>query len=360
MKSVLVKNARILVDTKNGRIIDGDILIENGRIAEIAESVNLPAEQTIDAKNNFVSAGFIDIHTHCFPIGKLGMDPDTIGVKVWSSTIFDAGTAGSETFEDFKAKYIDKAKTKIFSLLNLSARGLEVGHELDDLKKLDSDGVRALAKKYPDIIVGLKARASASVVGENGIVPIRMTAELAHELDIPVMVHIGHYPPALTDVLDCLDNRDVITHSFHGKPGGMIQNGRILPEALEAKQRGVWFDVGHGEESFCFETYKAARRLGFDCDTISSDLHARNYQGPVYSNLLCVSKLINCGLPLTEAVDKVTRAPAENFRLKDLGVLKEGAIGDVFIFSFTDCLEEVLDSMETSCICIKRLNRSIS
>ena len=143
MKSVLVKNARILVDTKNGRIIDGDILIENGRIAEIAESVNLPAEQTIDAKNNFVSAGFIDIHTHCFPIGKLGMDPDTIGVKVWSSTIFDAGTAGSETFEDFKAKYIDKAKTKIFSLLNLSARGLEVGHELDDLKKLDSDGVRS-------------------------------------------------------------------------------------------------------------------------------------------------------------------------------------------------------------------------
>ena len=55
--------------------------------------------------------------------------------------------------------------------------------------------------------------------------------------------------------------------------------------------------------------------------------------------------MINCGLPLTEAVDKVTRAPAENFRLKDLGVLKEGAIGDVFIFSFTDCLEEVLDSM---------------
>ncbi len=346
MKSVLVKNGRLMVDTKNEHILDGDILVKNGVIEEISDHIDENKAQTvIDAQKNFVSPGFIDIHTHCYPIGKLGMDPDTLGVQRWSSTIFDAGTAGPETFEDFKATYIDKAKTKVFSLLNLSKRGIEVGHELDSVDKLDPDGVRRLVKQYPDTIVGLKARASQSVVGKMGITPIRMTADLAHELGIPVLVHIGHYPPALTDVLDCLQKGDSITHAYHGKPGGLIQNGQILPEAIAARKRGVKFDVGHGEESFCFSTYQKALKLGFDCDTISSDLHKRNYNGPVYSNVLCVSKLINCGETLSLAVDKVTRAPAENFHLKKLGVLKKGYIGDVFIFRYADCNEDVLDSM---------------
>lgn len=345
MNSVLIKNARIMIDTAHDRIFDGDLLIQNGRIQKIAEHIDQTCNEVIDAGNKFVSAGFIDIHTHCYPVGELGMDPDTIGIKRWSSTILDAGTAGTETFEDFKQNYIDKAKTKVFSLLNLSRRGIEVGHELNSMDKLDPDGVRRLVKKYPNTIVGLKARASQSVVGSMGIAPIRMTADLAHELHIPVLVHVGHYPPALTEVLDCLDRGDSITHAFHGKPGGLIQNDQILPEAVKARQRGVQFDIGHGEESFCFATYRKAVQLGFDCDTISSDLHARNYNGPVYSNVLCVSKLINCGETLSKAVDKVTRVPAETFHLKDLGVLKEGAVGDVFIFSFEDTDEEVLDSM---------------
>ena len=31
MKSVLVKNGRLMVDTKNDHILDGDILIRNGK-----------------------------------------------------------------------------------------------------------------------------------------------------------------------------------------------------------------------------------------------------------------------------------------------------------------------------------------
>lgn len=348
MKKILIKNARIMVDTKNGYIIDGDLLVEGGRIKQIAARIQEDADIVIDAHRQYASPGFIDIHTHCYPVGNLGMDPDSLGVKRWSSTIFDAGTAGPETFEDFKVNYIDKARTKVYSLLNLSRRGIEVGHELDDPKKLDPEGVRAMVRKYPETIVGLKARASQSVVGTMGIVPIRETAALAHELGIPVLVHVGHYPPALSEVFDCLEARDLTTHSFHGKPGGLIQNNQILPEAMSAINRGVLLDVGHGEESFCFTTYRKARKLGIDCDTISSDLHARNFNGPVFSELCCVNKIINCGEPLSAAVDKTTRIPAENFKLKGLGVLKEGYIADVFLFDFIDTDEPVQDSMGNS------------
>ena len=344
MKSLLIKNARIMIDTQKDQILDGDILVQDGRFARISPFIEESADVMVDAENAYVSAGFIDIHTHSYPIGKLGMDPDELGVKRWSTSIFDAGTAGPETFEDFKTNYIDKAKTKVFSLLNLSKRGIEVGHELDSMDKLDPEGVRELVRKYPETIVGLKARASASVVGNMGLAPIKMTADLAHELGIPVLVHIGHYPPALTDVLDCLGERDVVTHAFHGKPGGIIQNNEILPEALAARKRGVLFDVGHGWESFCFTTYQRAKKLGFDCDTISSDLHALSADTPVVSNVLCMNKVINCGETLSQAVDKVTRRPAENFRLKDLGVIKEGCIADLCIFRFEDCDEEVLDA----------------
>lgn len=345
MKTILIKNAKIFIDTEHDRLFTGDLLIKNGLIKEISRKIEMEADEVIDATGKYVSPGFIDIHTHCYPIGKLGMNPDELGVERWSSTIVDAGTSGANTFEDFKANHIDNAKTKVFALLNLSGDGLKEGHELDSLEKLESDKVRELVKKYPETIVGLKARASKSVVGKLGILPIKLTVELAYELNVPIMVHVGNYPPALTEVLDCLHKGDMITHAFHGKPGGLIQNGEILPEAIKARERGVLFDVGHGEESFSFNTYKKAKKLGFDCDSISSDLHTGNYQGPVFSQLLCVNKLLNCGNSLSKVIDLTTRRPAENLHLKGLGKLEVGTIGDVFIFDYIDANEIVKDSM---------------
>lgn len=57
---------------KNGRIIDGtgspwyysDIAIKNGEIIKIGKLTNMQATKVIDANNNIVSPGFIDMHTH--------------------------------------------------------------------------------------------------------------------------------------------------------------------------------------------------------------------------------------------------------------------------------------------------------
>ena len=55
---------------KNGRIIAGDEILvgynlyfEDGKITSLTKE-ELPADEVIDAKGNYVSAGFIDIHTH--------------------------------------------------------------------------------------------------------------------------------------------------------------------------------------------------------------------------------------------------------------------------------------------------------
>lgn len=56
----------------NGRIItpyrlieNGTVLIDEGKIVRVCSgNIDFPGAQTIDAKNNYVSPGFIDIHTH--------------------------------------------------------------------------------------------------------------------------------------------------------------------------------------------------------------------------------------------------------------------------------------------------------
>lgn len=299
-----------------------------------------------DAEGCIVTPGFIDIHTHCYPKAFLGLDPDVLGLERGATAILDAGSSGADNYEDFRANYIDKAKTKVFTLLNVSKEGLLRGHELDSMDKLDEAKVKATAEKYSDNIVGLKARASQSVVGEMGLTPIAEAARIAHEIEKPLMIHVGNYPPALTDVLKLVDEGDIITHAYHGKKGGILtEEGEIIQEAKDARARGVRFDVGHGVASFSLCVYKQALLDNFDCDMISTDLHVENYNGPVYNIASVMSKLINCGESLDQVVHKVTYVPAKHFGLTGLGELREGCTADLNLLTLDACEEEIADSI---------------
>ena len=209
MKAFLIKNG-LLVSPANGyRRTKKDVLVRDGKIARVEDEINedLPV---VDASGCIVTPGLIDIHTHCYPKAFLGLEPDVLGIQRGTTTILDAGSSGADTYEDFRTNYIDKCKTKVFTLLNVSKEGLLVGHELDSMEKIDVDALKETLKKYPDNIVGLKARASASVVGQMGLKPIELAAKLAAETGKPLMVHVGNYPPALTEVLKLLGKNDIV------------------------------------------------------------------------------------------------------------------------------------------------------
>ena len=61
MKTTLFKEASFI---RNGRIVKGDILIENGQIQKIEPSLKKPAEQLIHEPNLFLLPGAIDPHVH--------------------------------------------------------------------------------------------------------------------------------------------------------------------------------------------------------------------------------------------------------------------------------------------------------
>ena len=71
---------------------------------------------------------------------------------------------------------------------------------------------------------------------------------------------------------------------------------------------------------------------GFFPDTISSDLHIGNVEGPVYDLLTTLSKFLHLGMSLSEVIRLGTVAPASVIgKSEELGSLRPGAVGDVTI-----------------------------
>jgi dihydroorotase len=91
-----------------------------------------------------------------------------------------------------------------------------------------------------------------------------------------MMVHIGgvETKELMSQILDLLRPGDVLTHAYSGAPNiagaftNIVQDGKLLPAALAAKQRGVMFDVGHGGGSLIYVA-EVAIPGGCAPDTIS-------------------------------------------------------------------------------------------
>jgi 5-methylthioadenosine/S-adenosylhomocysteine deaminase len=68
-RRMLLKNAVILtLDPAIGDLGQGDVLIENGKIAQIAPRIDAPPESTaiVDMTNRIIIPGFIDTHVHSY------------------------------------------------------------------------------------------------------------------------------------------------------------------------------------------------------------------------------------------------------------------------------------------------------
>jgi dihydroorotase len=345
---VLVRNGTV-IDHQMG--IHGlfDVVIDDGRIVEICtpgESTSA-AEQVLDATGCIVAPGFIDLHVHVYENQTyLGVNADEVGIRQGVTTVVDAGSAGSRTFTHFLEHHVSRSQTQVLSWLNISEDGLCLGNsELRDLSRLRPAETSLMVQKYPSIR-GVKVRMSRSVIGDNGIRPLQIAKQVSVERGVPLMVHIGNAPPALPEVLNLLGPGDVVTHAFHGKPGGILDNsGRLIPEAEAALARGVLFDVGHGSASFSFKTMKQAKSLGLKPHSISTDIHKANVGGPVYSLTATMSKMLHLGFSVGDVIEAVTSVPAKILRLEgQLGTLKPGTVADVSIVRLIEKPIDLVDS----------------
>lgn len=308
MFDLLLRRARLVDDTLT------DIAIQDGKIAALGE-ISAPSRKTIDLQgNSYVSAGWIDSHVHCYPNSPIYHDePDSVGIATGVTTVIDAGSTGADDVDDFY-QLTRKAVTEVYALLNISRVGLIAQNELAIMANIDAEAVKQAVQRHPDFIVGLKARMSSSVVGENGITPLARAKAMQQENgDLPLMVHIGNNPPNLDEIAELLSRGDIITHCYNGKPNRILNPaGELRSSITRALHRGVRLDVGHGTASFSFEVARRAIALGILPHTISSDIYCRNrIDGPVRSLALVMSKFLAIGMTLPQVIDCVTVSAAE-------------------------------------------------
>src|SRR5438067_6292131 len=63
-ESILIKNGTIVTMDENNSIRRGDVLIRDGRIAEVAGKIDGKADEIIDASGCAVLPGFVQTHLH--------------------------------------------------------------------------------------------------------------------------------------------------------------------------------------------------------------------------------------------------------------------------------------------------------
>jgi dihydroorotase len=342
-----------------GRIIDPaqsidrvtDVAFSGGKVAATGDGLAQRARSVEDASGFIVAPGLIDLHTHVYWRGSsLSVDP-LILARRGCATLVDTGSAGPGNYSGFLEHVIKPSPVRIIAFLNISFAGIYafskrvmVG-ESGDLRLMAPIDAVEVAQKNRDSLAGIKVRVGLNASGASGIVPLDIGRQVAEQIDMPMMVHIDHPPPTLEDVLARMRPGDILTHCFRPFPNNPTKaNGRILDVVLEARQRGIIFDIGHGMGSFAFSTARAMLANGFMPDCISSDVHALCIDGPAFDLLTTMSKFICLGMPLVEVIRSATENPAKALRRPDLGSFKQGSAGDASIVAIEDGVFDYVDS----------------
>jgi dihydroorotase len=330
---LLLKGGHV-IDPKNGVSKVADVAVAAGKIARVAPDIPAAeAKRVADLAGLYVVPGLIDIHAHVYAgtglrgiTGDSSVYPDGFSLRAGVTTLVDAGSAGWRNFPDFRQRVIDRAQTRVLALLNISAVGMAQGE--NDPEQFSPEETVKMAKANADVIVGLKIAHYTRRDWRD----VDRALEAGRALNLPLMVDFGAVggPRTLRDlVLDKLRPGDIYTHCYSGWRGELTENGRVNPAMIQARERGVIFDLGHGAGSFFWYVAVPAFEQRFFPDSISTDLHTGSMNGGMKDMVNIMSKVLNLGVPLEEVVRMSTWNPAREIKRPELGNLEVGAPADI-------------------------------
>jgi dihydroorotase len=349
----LVISGGRVIDPANNVDAQLDIAVSDGKIAAVEANIDTSAtKRVVDASGLVVTPGLIDLHTHAaggirLPSNDQFMvEADVAGVSAGVTTILDAGSTGALNVGGLVNFLAPNASTRLMALINIGKMGVANLPEVKSADDIDHASSVQAIQAAPNIIKGVKARMVTPGITALGNDMPRAAKAITDEAGGFLMVHVGDItaqdpiaadltPTLLTDILT---KGDVVTHTLSGAVGSLLADGSLISQANEARQNGVYFDVGVGGGNFSFESAQAVIDSGFMPDTISSDITAMSrFAGPVFSLTECMGKVMTLGISFEDAVRMTTSKPAEVLGMSDeIGSLGVGYAADISILDLVE------------------------
>jgi dihydroorotase len=327
---------------RGGRVIDPgnnvdrvmDVGVTGNRITAVAAHIaDAQARKLVNVSGMIVVPGLVDLHMHVF--GYEGsLTPDETALPAGTTTIVDAGGSGWRTFDEFRRTVIAHSATRVLALLNIVGKGM-IGEPYEsDVDDMDPAATSATILKNRDVIVGIKTAHFA----KPGWSAIDRAVEAGRRASVPVMVDDKIFTNSQRtteeELLKHLRPGDIHTHMYNDRQMELIDRftGKVQPWMIEARKRGVLFDVGHGGGSFLWPVATKAIQQGFLPDTISTDLHSSSILMQQSDMPNVMSKMMVLGMSLEDVILRSTVNPAKEIgRYPEIGTLGAGKIADIAV-----------------------------
>jgi dihydroorotase len=344
MYDLIIKGGTVVDPSQNIHGLN-DVAVEDGKIARIAPDIpSAEAKRTVEVKGKVVIPGLIDLHTHVYAgVNATGVDPDIGGVRSGVTTMVDAGSAGCDTFGGFPKHIIPNTATEIICFLHICRTGLATTPDIFSPDSIDMDGTAKVIAENRNIISGVKARMVTPALDIMGIEMPRMAKKAAKEAGVRLMVHIGdtqkkYDPNVIRELLPILEEGDIVTHYFTANPGGVLDSdGKLVPEAKEAHDRGVWLDTAHGRMNFSFDVGQKVLDQGVLPHCISTDLTLPGRELTVHSMTEMMTRFLAMDFTFDQVVTMSTENPAKAAGVADrLGTLHPGKQADITVLDIQE------------------------
>jgi dihydroorotase len=336
---LVLRNGQVL-DPKNNVAAKLDVAVRDGKIAAIEPTIpSSAAKQSVDISGLYLTPGLVDIHVHVFTglrhnawgNGDLSVPADVVAIPNGVTTVADAGSSGWRDFPEFRRRIIDYSRTRIFAFLNIVGSGMVNTDDVAEQNEhdMDLDALSKTIEQNRDIIVGIKT----AHWQQPNFISVQKAVEAGKRNHLPVMVDFGWFDNKSYEqmISTILRPGDISTHVFRMPAPLLTAEGKPAPFMLEARKRGIKFDVGHGGGSFTFALAEPMVKSGFFPDSISTDLHVDSATGVMLNLPNVMSKMLALGIPLAEVIRESTTNPASEIGHPELGQIAVGSVADIAV-----------------------------
>jgi len=247
---IILGNGKLL--NQAGEQIDGEVLVENGRIAAMATRINREGHEWMDCKGGLISTGFIDMHVHLREPGFEHKETIATGaaaavrggfttIACMPNTRPSIDSVETVQYVLEKARHAGMARVLPYGAITVR----QLGKELTDFFALKEAGIVAVT----DDGVGVQSAAM-----------MKQAMQRAREVGLSVVAHCEDEDL----ILPGSALHDGVTAARHGLPGipSESESIHVGRDILLAEQTGVHYHVCHISAKESVRLVRDGKRAG--------------------------------------------------------------------------------------------------